>query len=233
MTAATPRLGKRAQDLAVQRLVEKLGAGKFFPEHAASFPAEQFHAFRNLVRQHFFVPETSITPIMARLYFALSASRKPERIVGIGTYAGNALAWLAGPVLGSSPLYTSKQIVGCDIDREATELARRNFAKLPGGERVDLVCADGHQWLEENEDPIDLLYLDIDSPGERKIGYTTLLKKALARLSEGALVVAHDVCEPKFTADFEPYFEMVKDPALFQRSATLHIDPCGVEVSLK
>lgn len=226
-------LGKQGQDQLAQKIVERLAAAGFFPEQTGGFPSERFHALRQQVRACFDVPETSITPIMARVLFGLAVSRRPRSIVGLGTYAGNSLVWLAGGALGPDAFFPADEIVGCDTDAAATELAARNFGGLPGGEGVQLLCIDGLKWLEQSADPIDLLYIDIDSQDGRKQGYLAMLQAALPRLRPGSLILAHDVAEPKFAADLAPYLAFVKESGTFQRSATLNIDACGLEVTLR
>ena len=42
---------------------------------------------------------------------------RPRRILGIGTYAGNALVWLTGACFGTGPLYQGELAVGVEIGR--------------------------------------------------------------------------------------------------------------------
>lgn len=196
------------------------------------YPADDFHALRARVGEAFEVPQTSITPIMSRTLFALSASLRPRRIVGIGTYAGNGLVWLAGPALWGRRA-TDAQVVGCDIDPGACELARRNFRRLDSAEPVELRCCDGHELLAEGDDPIDVLYLDADDPTIRKGVYRSLLEQALPRLRPDAVVLAHDVMLPIFAADLRPYLEMVREGGGFRASLALAVDGCGLELTIR
>ena len=231
--APKQQLGNKTQDQLIEQLLQRLAEAGFFLPSDVYFPTEQFYKLRKSVRSTFTVPETSITPLMARLFFALAVMRKPTHIVGLGTYAGNALVWLAGSSLIDDPLFHTNTIVGCDIDPTATQLAQQNFRTLSNSEKIQLVCVDGHAWLEENQTPIDLLYIDVDSHDGRKKAYLSLIELALPQLEPGALVLAHDVTVTKFADDLAPYLAFVKNTHHFRFSATLNIDSCGLEVSLR
>lgn len=225
------RLGRRQQDEIVNGLLARLMSAGVLPQ--AHFPAEAFHELRERVHAAFEVPETSITPLMSRTLFALAASLRPSRVVGIGTYAGNALVWLAGPGLSDPPVYEAPQVLGCDIDTAATVLARGNFSRLDPAAPVELVCADGHDVLAAGDDPIDLLYLDADDPVDRKGIYLSLLEAALPRLRPGSVVLAHDVLLPLFAEHVSAYLDRVRDGETFRASLALAVDECGLELSIR
>lgn len=231
MATARPRLGRRQQDEAVSRLVERLAAAGVLPDGV--FPAEEFHELRARVHTAFEVPETSITPMMARTLFAVAASVRPHTVVGVGTYAGNGLVWLAGPMLCRPAWQDAGTVVGCDVDAPATVLARANFARLDPGAPVELLCADGHDVLAASSAPIDLLFLDADRPGDRKAIYRSLLEAALPRLRPGAVVLAHDAVLPLFAEALRPYLAFVRDPGVFRTSLALAVDDCGVELTVR
>jgi hypothetical protein len=76
-----------------------------------------------------------------------------------------------------------------------------------------------------------MLASDIDSPVTAKVGYTALLDLAVPRLAPGALVIAHDVCYPKFKNDLEPCMARVRDRSRFSATVTLPINQYGFEVT--
>jgi predicted O-methyltransferase YrrM len=229
-TSADPDADSAALDVLAQELLDALSAAGFFP--ATTFPRERFHAFRAAVRDGFAVPSTTMTTIASRMLYGIAAAHRPRRLVGLGTYAGNAFVWLCGPALGADPLYAPAEHVSCDIDVMATDLARANYATVDGGTQIEVVTADAAAVLDGDSTPIDLLFLDVDSPETGKSGYTPLLERALPRLAPGALVVAHDVIHPWFAEDLRPYADLVRDTERFRLTATLDIDPCGLEVTL-
>ena len=180
--------------------------------------------------ESFEVPWTTVTSLMRRFFFALSATVQPKRIVGAGTYVGFAFAWFVmGRAQGqsSSPLV---EAVGLDIDAEATALALRNAKTLDLGAMLRFEQAEAAKWLNEFDAPISLLYIDIDSPGSRKGGYVQVLSAARPKLIPGGLVVAHDPCVPLFAADFEHFHDLIRRDSGLRGPEILPLDECGVSV---
>lgn len=224
------RLGRRQQDAITHRVLATLKEAGFFPAPVPEADLEAFHQFRRQVRATFHVPETSITPLMARLLFGIAHVQNPNRIVGVGTYAGNSLVWLAGPTLMG--LGRAVEVLGVDIDPAATSLAQANFAALaPGPSPIRLVTGDARQPERFVCGKVDLLYIDVDDPENGKRLYRPVLEAFLPYLAPGALVLAHDICEVKFEQDLEPYRALVRDRGRFRRTVTLKVDPFGLEVS--
>jgi predicted O-methyltransferase YrrM len=194
---------------------------------------ERYASFRERVRGAFDVPQTSVTPLMARVLYGIAALARPRRILGIGTYAGNALIWLAGAGFGTEPLYQGELAVGVDVDREATALAVRNFSAIGGDDRVELRCEDGHDSPRMLGQTWDLVLLDADDPVHRKRVYLSLLDAVYPWVAPGGLVLAHDICVPLFRDDLALYQAAVRDRTRFAHSLPLEIDDCGLEVSVK
>jgi len=184
-----------------------------------------------LIEKHFEVPWTTITPLMRRFLFALSASTRPRRIVGAGTYAGFAFAWIAcGAAVGEGP-EKLLEAVGLDIDPDATTLARANSAHLGLNDVLRFETADAAGWLRNLREPIDLLYIDIDEPDGRKRGYLDVLRAAQPHLAPGAFVMAHDPCVPLFADDFADFHSMIERDSCFIGPQVLPLDECGVSLS--
>ncbi len=61
----------------------------------------------------------------------------------------------------------------------------------------------------------------------------SLLDAVYPWVAPGGLVLAHDICVPRFREDLAEYQAAVRDRARFARSVPLEIDPCGLEVSVK
>jgi predicted O-methyltransferase YrrM len=180
--------------------------------------------------ESFEVPWTTITSLMRRFFYALSAAARPERMVGAGTYAGFAFAWFAVGYARGQDLPTLVEAVGLDLEADATALARRNAAVLPLGAKLRFERAEAVAWLRACRTPISLLYIDIDAPANRKGGYVEVLEAARPKLTPGALVVAHDACVPLFASDFERFHAAIKrDPGLLGPQI-LPLDECGVSI---
>jgi predicted O-methyltransferase YrrM len=225
-TKLTPKVADALADRIVLRCAEE---GLVRPGVTIDWGV--YYDLRARVRETFRVPETTITPLMARVLYGISYAAGARRILGIGTYAGNALVWLALPALTADA--PNRRIVGVDVDESANELARENFERLGLGGGVECITMDGHDAAEALGDIWDLVLLDADDPAGRKAIYLSLLDAVYPHLRPEGLVLAHDICVPLFHDQMAEYQERVRDEARFAVSLPLEIDDCGLEVSKK
>jgi predicted O-methyltransferase YrrM len=188
---------------------------------------ELFHEFRKRVHENFYVPETSITTLTSRLLFGVGCLAQPRRVVGIGTYYGNAICWLVAAGFSPRRLYDGEVAVAIDVDDEAARGFGQNAERV--GLAVESVGTDGIGWLEANTDRIDLLFLDLDSPERGKADYTTCFEAAQDELAPAALVVAHDYYEEKFAEDMKRFEKVVSPRA--RKFMTLQTDAYGLAVA--
>lgn len=191
----------------------------------------RFAAFRQRVEDAFHVPETTITPLLARVLYGIADVARPRRVLGIGTFAGNGVVWLLGPGFSDTGAYQAEEAAALDIDVEATELARANFERLRTLAPVRCLALDGHRAAERLASGWDAVWLDAEDPAAGKAVYRPILEALLPILAPGCLVLAHDICVPKFRDQLALYQEAVRDPARFAGSVSLELDDCGLEVS--
>ncbi len=199
----------------------------------ATYDEKLFDAFRQEVKEKIAMPGTSISPVMERLLYMLCSVKTPRRVVGIGTYYGNALLWAAGASFGVGKSYNAEMVLGIDINVEATEGARRNFGRLAHTNHVELLAEDGLEALDRLDGPIDLLFLDADGKETGKGLYLDLVMKAYDKLDSGAWVMAHDVVVPPFAKQLADYMAFVRNPANLTESILFDIDAFGLELSIK
>jgi len=226
------RLCRVADDETVYSILAWLKQTGLVPE-SATYDKDAFAALRHDVREAFAMPGSSITPVMERLLYMLSAVRKPRRAIGLGTYYGNALVWAIGASCGSGKIYEAKKVYGIDIDAEATERAEANLRKLAHTDHVELIAEDGLAAVERLDGPFDYVYLDVDSKELGKGLYLDLLKALYEKIELGGWVLAHDTMVPPFAKQFEEYLAFVRDKKNFQESISFDIDPFGLELSIK
>ena len=226
--AAEPGNADELDALAVQVLL-KLRDGGFLP--APVFWPDQFRELDDFVRQNFEVPHTTMTALARRILFGIAVTAKPSTAVVLGSFVGYGAVWLFGPALLPEPLFQATSLVACDIFPPAIAQAARNFSAF-GSTLVDLRVQAAEQLLAEFSQPIDLLYIDVDSAETGKRMYADLLRAAVPLLAPGALVLAHDVTHPFYLEDVASYQSLVRDRRQFRRTATLEIDPCGLEVTV-
>jgi len=198
----------------------------------ANYDASRFEAFRKEIKLMFKGTWTSITPVMERLMYMLTAVKRPATLVELGSFWGNTLAWFCGPAVGTNPEYTAKRIIGIDIDREITELAEANFARLENVEKVQLIAEDAATALERVEGPIDFLYLEAKDEDDNS-GYLDFLRQCYDKVPKGGWVIAHDTTHYDHTKDLTPYLSWVRDKANFSESICFDVDSFGLELSVK
>ncbi len=102
-----------------------------------------------------------------------------ERVLEIGTFTGySALAMAEG-------LPPHGRLITCDIDPDATRIAKAHWAKSPHGKKIDLRLGDARHTLAGLDGPFDLAFLDAD-----KTGYATYWDLIVPKMRPGGLIVA-------------------------------------------
>jgi predicted O-methyltransferase YrrM len=200
---------------------------------SAAFDKGGFDELRQQVKEKFVTPGSSVTPVMERLLYMLSSLKKPRRVVGIGTYYGNAFVWSSGSSCGPGQIYQAQRVYGVDIDPGATEGARENFKKLAHTDHVQFIAEDGLKTAERLPGPFDYVFLDVGGPGLGKSLYLELLRKLYDKIEPGGWVLAHDTVVPPFAEQLAEYLAFVRDKKNFRESISFDVDPFGLELSIK
>jgi predicted O-methyltransferase YrrM len=188
-----------------------------------------WHSFETLLDRlpGFAIPSTTISPAMAHLLFALSAARQPRRLFGAGTYVGYGFSFLVAAIPACS------RAVGCDIDAGANAIARQNAVCAGLAERVSYEEGDACLLLAGDQEPIDLIFIDIDDPVSGKLGYADVFQAVVPHLSEGAMVLAHDASVPRFSAAFERYHEAIRQSGVCRTLGVMPVDECGLSIAVR
>lgn len=225
-------LGRVAEEELVDSALAWLkGRGLVAPE--ASYDKERFRRLRYQVKTSFIVPGTSLSPVMERLLYALSAVKRPQKMIAIGIFCGYTLVWSAGSSCGKGKVYAADAILGIDIAQEAVELARRNFSTLESAGHIQLLAEDGLAVADRIGHDCDYLYLDADNEQLGKGLCAELLRTYYPMLKKGAWVLAHDTTYPKLRKQLAEYFELVSNDDLFSATCSFPIDAYGLELSVK
>jgi predicted O-methyltransferase YrrM len=225
LCASESEANRQVNDQVVAVVLQRLTEVGLLPSGPGFDPAA-FHQLREQVSAAFQVERSSITTLTARVLFAIAGRLQPRRVLCIGSYQGNSLVWLAGPIAPRA------EVLGLDLCPQAVAVARRNFDRI-GMPGVRLECADGHEASNRMAGPPDLVLLDADDPLCGKQLYRSLLERLEPSLAPGTVVLAHDACHAPFQADLAGYFEVVRNPVRFTVSMTLAIDEFGLEVTRK
>jgi predicted O-methyltransferase YrrM len=134
--------------------------------------------------------EMSSEPLVGSLLATLAASKPGGTIVEIGTGIGAGTSWLLAGMDENAHLTT------IDISQVLVLLAQ---SQLRGDHRVEFVCADAAQWLDDyNGDPIDLAFVDWRN------GKFEQLDRLIELLAPGGLYVVDDLLpQPTWPEDHE------------------------------
>jgi caffeoyl-CoA O-methyltransferase len=115
---------------------------------------------------------------LARLV-RLSGAR---RILEIGTFTGYSSISMA------SALPADGQIITCDVDPEATAIARRYMDESGYGDKIEIRLGPAIETIESLEGPFDLIFIDADKPS-----YRAYYEAVLPLLDEEGLIIADNV----------------------------------------
>lgn len=193
---------------------------------------EEFLTHRKEVKKNFSGSWSSITPAMERLIFNLSALRKPDVMIEVGSFWGNSMAWFCGPALIPSSRFSPIRMIGLEKDMHAHNQSLLNFNKVFENHKVELECVDGLEYLQNFNGKIDMLYLEA-KPKDHEDLYIPFLEAAYPKLNSGAWVIAHDVTRFSLRQGLAKYLEKVRDKTYFQKSICFDVDNFGLELSIR
>lgn len=203
-------------------------ADGLLPQPLPALDTARYAAARTAIEGGFEVPSTTISGLMRRFLFLAAATLAPARLYGAGTYVGFAFAWLCA---GRACRPGGFEATAVDVDPAATAVAARNVAGLPPAMRPTVRTADALADLEAGDAPIDLLFIDVDSPDGRKALYVDILAAARPRLRPGALVLAHDPLVTLFAEDFARFHAAVEAAPELRGPLVLPLDDCGISLA--
>ena len=105
-----------------------------------------------------------------------------KRILELGTFTGYSSISMA------SALPPDGRIITCDVDPEATAIARRYMDESGYGDKIEIRLGPALETIETLEGPFDLVFIDADKPN-----YRNYYEAALPLLAESGLLIADNV----------------------------------------
>jgi caffeoyl-CoA O-methyltransferase len=105
-----------------------------------------------------------------------------KRILELGTFTGYSSISMA------SALPADGRIITCDVDPEATAIARRYMDESGYGDKIEIRLGPALETIETLEGPFDLVFIDADKPS-----YQAYYEAVLPLLAENGLVIADNV----------------------------------------
>lgn len=160
------------------------------------------------------VPRTS-----AELLKLLVLTKKPNKVLELGTSAGYSTLWMA-----SALREHNGKIFTIDADPRKIELAKKFFVAAGLDEYIEQIQGKGTDILEKWQEQIDFVFLDAD-----KQNYYSYIKQLEPHLATGALVIADNA--KNFADLMADYLEYVSSSEKYY-SKLLDIDN-GLMLSVK
>lgn len=144
-------------------------------------PPPLFDEMRDVTYAQMSSPQMQVGRVEGALLKMLCTLAGARRVVEVGTFTGYSALSMAAALPDDGELIT------CDIDPEATRIARSFFDRSPHGRKITIRLGDALETINAlPADPtLDLVFLDADK--ERYVAYYEAL---LPRLRRGGLVVA-------------------------------------------
>ena len=186
-------------------------------EADAHYGGQRYHPALAHLFDSAFMP---VPPEVGQFLYVITRSRRPARIVEIGTSYGISAIHFASALKDNG----EGRLISAELSAAKVKAARANLQALGLERWVDIRQGDAFETLKSVEAPIDILFLD-----GWKDFYLPLLKALEPQLAPGSLVIGDDT--KLFPERLASYLAYVRDPANYQ-SVDLAIGD-GVEVSVK
>ncbi len=141
-------------------------------------PPSHLEALAAETERDFPVPQMMVGPVEGRFLETLVFATGARRVLEIGTFTGYSALSMA------AALPPGGELVTCDVDPAALEVARRYISESPYAERVRVLAGPALDSLAGLEGPFDLVFVDAD-----KTNYVNYYEAVLPKLAERGLMV--------------------------------------------
>jgi caffeoyl-CoA O-methyltransferase len=118
-------------------------------------------------------------PVVGTLLQTLVATMGARRVLELGTFTG------LSALLMAMALPDDGRLITCDVDPEATAIAREFWARSPHGPKIELRLGPALDTLKTLQGPFDLVFIDADKPN-----YIAYYEAVLPLLAPRGLIVA-------------------------------------------
>jgi len=154
-------------------------------EYAAEHTTQLDELFDRLAaetREKTTAPQMMVGRIEGGFLAALVRLTGAKRILELGTFTGYSSIAMA------SALGEDGRIVTCDVDPDATAIARRYMDESAHGDKIEIKLGPALETIQTLEGPFDLVFIDADKPN-----YQAYYEAVLPLLAENGLVIADNV----------------------------------------
>jgi caffeoyl-CoA O-methyltransferase len=160
----------------VEPQIEEYAEGHTSPD------GELFERLAEETRAKTSAPQMMVGRIEGGFLAMLVQLRGARRILELGTFTGYSSISMA------SALPPGGSIITCDVDPEATGIARRYMDESGYGDRIEIRLGPALETIGSLEGPFDLVFIDADKPN-----YKAYYEAVLPLLAENGLVIADNV----------------------------------------
>jgi caffeoyl-CoA O-methyltransferase len=153
-----------------------------YAESHTDVPEPIFEELREETFRAMSDPQMQVGAVEGRLLKMLVEISGARRALEIGMFTGYSALMIA------SGLPEDGELVTCDVDPKAEEIARRYFAKSPHGRKITVRMGPALETIQHLTGPLDFVFIDAD-----KRNYTAYYDAVVPMLSAGGLVVLDNV----------------------------------------
>jgi caffeoyl-CoA O-methyltransferase len=149
--------------------------------HTTNLP-KVFDELKEATYVNLSAPNMQVGLLEGRFLSLLVGLMGAKRVLEFGTFSGFSSLAMA------SALPSDGQVITCDIDPRATNLAKEFWAKSEHGKKIQLKLGAATETLKTLDGPFDLVFIDAD-----KAGYSHYWKSSIPLLRKGGLMVVDNV----------------------------------------
>ena len=154
---------------------------RYAEEHTTP-DGELFERLAAETREKTSAPQMMVGRIEGQFLATIVRLLGAKRILELGTFTGYSSISMA------SALPPGGRVITCDVDPEATGIARRYMDESGHGDKIEIRLGPALETLETLDGPFDLVFIDADKPN-----YRNYYEAALPLLADGGLLVADNV----------------------------------------
>jgi len=150
-------------------------------EHTTAL-LELFERLEAETREKTTAPQMMVGRLEGGFLAALVQLTGAKRILELGTFTGYSSISMA------TALPDDGRIITCDVDPDATSIARRYMDESGHGHKIEIRLGPALETIETLDGPFDLVFIDADKPN-----YENYYEAVIPKLADDGLLIADNV----------------------------------------